>query len=307
MLFYSVAGLVLASEVPLAGRIPLPQAAEAAAIVRLADIPDPVSGSTVTGPNWRAGKGELLLSIPGLASFLLVDGKEIRVRPASGGRLDDAAAFLTQNLLGLLMQQRGRIVLRASSIAIDGRAVLFCGDPAAGKSTVAAAMAARGRPVLGDDFCTVDWGADGAILIHGDSGCPMLWTDSIEALELGSAAGAAVRPGCFKYHVRPPACASDGLPLGTIYFLGEDRRVETHRIGRPRGMKAVQAIRDSVYRPRALATAERRLRTFEAAARIARQAPMFSLARTSGFDWIDEGLNAVEIGWNGAPERRGSP
>jgi hypothetical protein len=307
MLFYSVAGLVLGSEVPLAGLIHLPQAAEAAAIVRLGDVPDRISHPMVAGPNWAAGETGLLLSIPGLASFLLSEGKEIGVQLARGRGPEDAAAFLMQNLLGLLMQQRGRIVLRASSIAVDGTALLFCGDSAAGKSAVAAAMAARGHSILGDDFCTIDWGADGAALIHGDGACPMLWTDSIEALGLGSAAATAVRAGCHKYHVRPPARGSDGLPLGAIYFLGEDRRVETCRIGRPRGMKAVQAIRDSVYRARALATAAQRLCAFEAATRIARQARMFSLARTSGFDWIDDGLGAVETGWNDAPETRESP
>lgn len=279
----------------------------AAAVIRLGDVPSHITNPVGAGPNWTLSETELLLSIPGLASFLLVEGREIRVRPAAGRGPEDAAPFLTQNLIGLLMQQSGRIVLRASSIAIDGKALLFCGDSTAGKSTFAAAMAARGHPVLGDDFCTVDWGTDGAILVHGDGACPTLWTDAIEALELRGTAGTAVRRGCHKYHVQSPSLRSGGLPLGAIYFLGEDRRIEMLRIGRPRGMQAVQAIRDSFYRARALATTESRLRLFEAAARVARQVPMYSLARTSGFDWIEEGLNAVEESWDPAPDQRESP
>ncbi len=236
MLLYSVAGLVIASEISLPGRDPLDRAAEAAATIRLDHGPLRISSPIKTGPTWAVGEAELPLSISGVASFLLVAGTEIRVQPAAGRDGKDAGPFLTQNVLGLLMQQRGHTVLRTSVVAVNGEALLFCGDTATGKSTLAAAMAARGHAVLADDFCTVEWESDGAAIVHGDGVRLTLCPDSIAALELESTGNTAVREGSPKSYV-PLRHADAGLPLKAMYFLGEDRRIETSRVAILRGIK----------------------------------------------------------------------
>jgi hypothetical protein len=293
VLFYSFAGLVLASEIPLPGLTPLRRPAETSATIRLGDTPDRLFDAIRLGPNWAISETQLLLAVPGLACFLLRDGCDIEVRLASERQIEDAGPFLTQNLLGLLIQQRG-VVLRASAVAIAGRALLFLGDSTAGKSTLAAAMAKRGHRFLGDDCCAIASGSDGAVIVHADGGASMLWADAIETFKLGPEAGETVRKGIEKYPVQLADGEVDGLPVAGIYSLGEDRRLEGPHIENLRGMKAVRVVRDSAYRPRALATAEQRLRHFQAAAAIARRTPVFSLGRPSGFDWIDEGVKAIE-------------
>jgi hypothetical protein len=303
---YSVAGLTLASEIPLPGLSSPALPGEAAVTIRLGDVPDHIPEATKTGPNWMLGESRLLLSIPGLASFLLIDGKEIRMRLAVGRRAEEASPFLRQNLLGLLMQQGGRIVLRASSVAVDGKALLFCGGPAVGKSTLAAAMAKRGHGLLGDDFCTIERGEDGVAVIHGDNVGSLLWADAIDALGLHGAAGEAVREGIQKYEIRPVALAG-GLPLAAVYHLIEDPRLEAPRLDAFHGIKAVQALREAAYRLQALATTDQRLRFFQSTAAVAGRAPLLRLSRPTGFEWIDAGTKFIEAQWDSAAEKKAAP
>src|SRR5439155_13534776 len=63
--------------------------------------------------------------------------------------------FLLGPALGVLLHQRGLLVLHASTVTVDGGAVAFLGRSGWGKSTVAAAFHARGCGIVGDDVTAV--------------------------------------------------------------------------------------------------------------------------------------------------------
>jgi hypothetical protein len=58
--------------------------------------------------------------------------------------------------LGILLHQRGLLVLHASAVNLGGEAVLFIGEKGAGKSTTAAGLLARGHTLLSDDVVAID-------------------------------------------------------------------------------------------------------------------------------------------------------
>lgn len=64
----------------------------------------------------------------------------------------DALTYLLNPVLGFVLRLRGVTALHASAIVIDDEAVVLVGPWGAGKSTTAAALAARGCPVLADDI-----------------------------------------------------------------------------------------------------------------------------------------------------------
>lgn len=76
--------------------------------------------------------------------------------------------WLRQCLLGpafgVMLHQRGHLVLHASAVEMDGEAVVIMGEKGMGKSTTAAALSQRGHPLLADDIVAID-------LDEGD-GCP---------------------------------------------------------------------------------------------------------------------------------------
>jgi len=93
--------------------------------------------------------------VPGIAAFLIEHGRQITVDP-----LAEDESMLSPSILGaamsVILQQRGMLVLHASSVAIAGKVVAFMGGSGWGKSTLANAFHAKGYPVLTDDVLAID-------------------------------------------------------------------------------------------------------------------------------------------------------
>jgi len=60
--------------------------------------------------------------------------------------------YLLGSAWGALCYQRDLLVLHASAVRVDGRAVAFCGRPGMGKSTLAAWLAESGHALVSDDL-----------------------------------------------------------------------------------------------------------------------------------------------------------
>lgn len=131
--------------------------------------------------------------------------------------LPDAAPLpLAQGLLaaemGMNLQmalgQRRYLLLHASAVERDGRALLMTGESGAGKSTLAALLAARGWRLMGDEFALIDL-ADGRVHAF-----PRLVSLKNAAIDVVAAATPGARLG--------PLLA--GTPKGDICHLVPDAR-----------------------------------------------------------------------------------
>jgi hypothetical protein len=99
---------------------------------------------------------EAFIAVRGIGVFRIQGGREIVVDPAPGVDQQSLRVFLLGGALGLLLHQRGYLVLHASAVAIDNVAVVFLGNSGEGKSTLAFALCTEGHGIIADDIVAVD-------------------------------------------------------------------------------------------------------------------------------------------------------
>lgn len=117
----------------------------------------------------------------------LVDGFTRRVWGycPSGFGMDYLATYLRGPVMGFILRRRGVTALHASAVSLYGRAIVMCGESRSGKSTIAAALALRGVPVLCEDVAALKMSSHGYCIEPGYAQVG-LWPDAVESL-LGSA------------------------------------------------------------------------------------------------------------------------
>ena len=291
---YRAAGVEIESELALPGLSPAPGGV-ADVVVRVGETPASLPDSLERRANWERAAGALLVSIPGLARFLVREVGEIVIEPLSGTPPEDLAIFAAGPMLGLFLQLRGRIVLQASAVAVAGGAVLFCGPTSAGKSTLAAALGRRGYPTICDDLCAIDMTAPGAPRVLADATTLKLWGQA--AKQLGLEPGPPVRAALRKHHVAPPAGAVATAPVRAIYVLIEARAPDTPGIARPNVVDLALLMRRSAFRPNVVRALDQQAAYLAAAAQLANAAGVFTFRRRLGFERMDAALDQLEAHW----------
>lgn len=158
------------------------------------------------------------------------------IEPAPGVDERVLRAYVLGPALSVLLYQRGFLVLHASAVALRGEdgsmgAVAFLGHSGEGKSTLAAALHARGHTLLADDFIAVPLspqvlGAAPGPLIHAGFPQLRLWPSSLEALGQDAQALPSLYPGGQKRALgASEGFSSVGLPLHCLYVLARGEEV----------------------------------------------------------------------------------
>ena len=160
---YEAYGLHVHSPVPLPfarGREDLPAAGEPDVVVRIGAAPTDLAG-TADGrrspgghAEWEAAPGAFLISLYGVARYLVTGGREVLVEPR-GGSDREIGARLAGTVWAALLLQRGIVPFHASAVEFEAGAVLFLGRSGAGKSSLLGALLKRGYAMLADDVAGV--------------------------------------------------------------------------------------------------------------------------------------------------------
>lgn len=296
---YLVSGVTVSSDLEIPGLFAGP-AGEAPCDVeiRAGAVPETLAGAVRHGPTWALAPGRMLVRVPGIVRFLLTGGATITYAVEAGASEGDAAAFLIGSAFGILLHQRGQVVLHASGVRVDGRAVLFLGASGAGKSTLAAALSQRGYPLVADDFCAAAIDAAGVPLVWPDGRLPRLWSQAIGQLGLAGRPARAVRGRLNKFHVDLPVEGSDEpLPVAAIYALREARAPLRPGIEEPNLVDSAMLLERNAYRPRLVAQMEQRPRYFQLAAAIGNKARVFQLTRAFDYAALPEVIRWLERHW----------
>lgn len=299
MWFYRMSGLDVASaiELPIATRLLAPPSPPDVSI-RRGSVPSELPGATVHGPNWLMSGDRLVLHVPNIARFLIMSGQDILVDSLPGADEREAITFLLGSAFGILLHQRGHLVLHGSAVAVGDKAVLFCGASGAGKSTLAAALVKQGFPLVSDDICNISFTSLGEPILHPDSRMLTLWADTMKELSLEEAKGDAVRSGFEKYYVSSPGeSVINPRPLGAIYALSKTNPATTSGIKQQNIVDGMIALKKNAYRPLLLSYMGSKDAHFVASARIQGRAGLFTLTRPIDFKFMPDVIRWLEDHW----------
>jgi len=296
---YRIGGLLVESSLELQGAIPAKPDRAPDVVVRTGRVPTELANATATGPNWVASADTFLLSLPRVARYLIVAGREIEIELEPGAELADAQVYLLGTAFGILQHQRGRMVLHASAIAVGDKAALFSGPSGAGKSTLAAALNRRGYPCVSDDVCGIDFDS-GAPIVMPDGRMLKLWSDTVSHLAMGERQGPAIRRRIDKYYIEPESTAVDrDLPVAAVYVLrvaGPDRKAGVGRLG---AADAALLLRRNAYRPRIIKEIGLEAAYLRWSSDLQRGAGVFSLTRPFDLAAMPEVIGWLEDHWRG--------
>lgn len=130
----------------------------------------------------RATAEEVHLFWEEAGAFLVRGGREIVMDPAPGVDERILRLVVLGPGLGALLYQRGWLTLHASSVDVEGEAIAFVGEKGEGKSTMAAAMCAKGHRLLADDITAVRTTGTGGPCVYPGFPQLKLWPDAVLSL-----------------------------------------------------------------------------------------------------------------------------
>jgi len=129
------------------------------------------------------------------------------------------ANILAAQALPLAATIRGLEVFHASGVVLDGRALLFAGQPGAGKSSLAAAFVKEGARLLSDDAVALQL-MDGELVAHAGSTVLQLRAREHERLSAQDRASLGeITDSPFDKQRYLSGGIGDPAPLGRIYLL----------------------------------------------------------------------------------------
>jgi hypothetical protein len=277
-------------------RFPLPELTPGAAtvdvVIRQGSLPARPQAHQDDAYYAHATDREAYLSWSHMGTFLVRDGREIIVDSAGDERT--LRVYLLGAVLGVVLRQRGRLVAHASAVEIGGRVVAFMGASGQGKSTMAAALHAKGYALITDDllaFRPINREEHPTVT----PGFPRLklFPDSLRALGQPPDDLPVVQPSEDKrLHAASPGFSLRERPLGHLYVLAEGAEPKIEPLGPQAAF--VELLRHTSAARSALTPADNVASCLRQTAELVNQVPICRLTVPRSFDRLSEVARLVE-------------
>ena len=281
-----------------AGAAPWVRESGADVAIARAQVPDALPNGAAGGLAWQHAENRVLIVVPCGIRFLVEGGETIRYSVADGVGAADLRLFLLGTAWPVLAMQRDLLPLHASAVAHGANVHAFAGVSAAGKSTLAAALAGRGFPFFADDVVLFDpmhvgrAGDETACYRYEDL---KLWPRGLDLARVRAEGPVREVDDYDKRYATPPQRSQRvGGALRTLRTLEA-----SYAPGRPlrdeplHGRRAFQAVYNVVHRrPYALVIVGR-ARLFDWLTRLASHVEVFTFHRATAPARFDEGVAAL--------------
>lgn len=289
---YSAYGLHIKSELAFP-ELQLATARKADVNIYYGDTPDALTGSATKLGIWEAKQGKFLLHIDDIARYLVLDGREICIQPATGSCEEDIRVFTLGSVMAALLQQREILTLHASAIQTEHGAILFMGHSGAGKSTLSAAFSQRGCALLADDVSGIHLDGHGIPKVLPSFPHNRLWADTVDRLNHDGADRQRIRAGLEKYVLPAANYCIEAQPVIAAYTLNIHNRekIELEPIEK---VERFQCLYKYTYRKRILRALNQQAPHFEVASAVASSTRMKCVTRPSYPFMLDELVDRLE-------------
>jgi hypothetical protein len=244
------------------------------------------------GPRARlvADRTRAVISVPAVATFGVEHGRRVVVDPAAGAARHSLESWMHGMVTPLLLAQRGRFVLHANLVEVDGVAVALAGPREVGKTTTSLVLAQRGGRILGDDVLPLAREGGGRIA-YSTTGRPLrVSPETAAAMGLDLTGARRVGSGDGKALLPRPAVPPGTLGAVVVLAKATAGGVEARRLV---GRDALGAALANAYRVRLLRPIWR-AELFAWAGAIAGGVPVHEVRRPAGGWSGDEVAAAVE-------------
>lgn len=264
--------------------------------IRFGEVPEDFGPLVHQTPFLRiAASGACRFEVAAVGAYLIEAGRRVTIAPGADPDAPDLRVFLFGTVFGMLCHQRGLLPLHAGCVDIDGRAVAIAGVSGAGKSTLSLALARRGHQVLADDVCVVDWRAAAGPLALPAAPRLRLWRDALDRFAISPDGLERSRPTLEKYHLDlGERFRVQPLPLAAVYHLVEARPPRPPGFIPLRGVAAMSAIGDNVYRGRPGVQLNGTAALCEVMLRLAQRVRVTELRRADDLAGVDDLAAALE-------------
>lgn len=260
--------------------------------MRFGDSPSKFENAVVRGPFLQIDhEGNVLLSIAAIGRFWIQGGEEIIVTAASEASTVEIETILTSTVAGIVLHQRRQLPVHASAVVVDGKAIVFAGPPAIGKSTIAAAFVGRGdAEFLSDDLCSMRFIQDGVLVNTGPTGL-CLWPDVMQFMDIDREKQIPVRPGHPKCMV--PQLPAAATPLGCIVRMHNIRSGNDISIRRVHRIDALMPGKEIVHQHNYAHSLGSAVSTFTALTGLAQKSHMVHMTYPRSLPMLNEVVDSL--------------
>ncbi|MBF0611979.1 MAG: hypothetical protein HQL55_12735 [Magnetococcales bacterium] len=248
-MFYRCYDLLIQSELALPELVMELQSCQPKADVKICFGTTPQQGlphGQQMGPFSWVGQDEFWLQVKGVARYWVRSSQHIIIDPEPTADEHSLRVFLLGTIFGVLLFQRGFLVLHGNAVRVGSACLICAGDSGAGKSTLAAALWQRGYDILADDVVPINKQCQALL------GFPRikLWQDAAEKLAIPTDNLHPIRPGLKKFHFPLPAATQiNPVPVRWVYILSQHNQSDI-TIKPISGMKRYKPLMDHTYRRR---------------------------------------------------------
>jgi hypothetical protein len=254
-------------------------------------VPKHLSDAALAEMRWQIRQDEFLLRAVGDHYLHYRRGHGITIWRGEGADLSEESLWLNGTLYAAIASLNGLLPIHASAVAAGGSVFAFTGPAGSGKSTLIAALGARGFPMFCDDTMVLDLSdPDQIVCLPGHKRLKL----TPDALALtGAAPQEKVSLTIDKFYARPAAGdVGESMPLAELTYLDEEPEPAIHPMS---GAERFMRLQDDHYTTDLYSGARAfdRAGHFAHLTRLARELTMSRFARPRNRSRFDEGVELV--------------